>query len=917
MKTEMRIIMCRRLKTFVWVAWNTLTLCAVLTGGLARGQAPVIDPTGSTYTGVSASSSYSSSYLPANLFSYNVTGIATNSTLANTAEWATAGSLVGYVAFQLNNSFNVSSLYYAQRNSGRSTVDQMNTAMIWASTNTPFDPNNPPGTPPDATVTLNPTGSQVWDEYSLGTNITGQYFLIEFTDTNDCCNPGGNQLRLGGSLSSIVAPYFTQYPASQELFAGRTANFSVIASDGNTAPFTYQWSKGSTVLSDGGRISGSATANLVISDLVSTDSAAYTCTIANSVGSTNAAANLTVLTGPNDAVGKLIVSNSPIAYWRMDETSGTNAFDNIGEFDGTYGPDSTLGNASMTPPAFPGFYAGNTCVGMIEDDANSAISVPPLNLNTNTVTMIAWLNPAEGQDEYASLIVWRASAAYGLLAYQPTAGAPNTLSFIWNNIGWYENSGLVLPTNQWCMAALVVTATNDTLYLGSQGALNSYTSANNNPPAAFNTSMFIGCDSGSRTFNGLMDDISLFNKSLTAQQIGAIYAAGVGEVPPGISQDPVSVTNYVGGTANFSILATGSGDAYQWLEGTTALTNGGNISGAYSTTLSIANVSSNNVGNYSCIVSNSLGSLTSSSASLTVIPVPTNAYVATVVSYDPVAYWQLNDPSGSTVAADYWGGYNGTVLPDAALGVPGPQPPAFPGFSANNTALETSIADGNSTVEIPALNLNKNTATLLMWINPNTGGPGTFGGQVSYASLFANRSGGYFVFNYTSDGNDLSYQWDDYGWDSGITVPNYQWEFVGMVIGPTNTTVYLGTGGALTNSSLATVNAVASMAGPGYLGSDSGNSTRVFVGDMNNVAFFNRSLSPNDVTTIYNSALGLAAMPPMLNWSVTPSGLVLTWYGPFTLMEANSVNGPWTPANVSSGTTIPMTGAKQFYRLEN
>ena len=918
MKTKMtRVIKTHLCGALVGAGSSALTVALLLTGQPCHGS-PVIDPTGAVYTSVSASSSYSSGYLPNNLFAYNVTGVSTGSTLSGSPEWATAGALSAYVAFQLDNSYIISSLFYAQRNSGgRPDIDQMNVASIWVSQTTPFDPNNPPGTTPDATVELVPAGTQLWVEYALSNNLTGEYFLIEFNDTNACCNPGGAQVRLGGALSSIVAPSFSQTPQSHTLFPGGTARFNVAASDGNSAPFTYQWSKGATVLSDNGHISGSATPNLVVTNVVSTDAGSYTCTVSNIVGTAHVSATLTVAAAPTDAVGTLVLSNSPVAYWRFDETSGTNAVDGFGSFDAAYGTDSTLGNPSMQPTTFRGFYAGNTCVGSIEDDANSVVTAPPLNLNTNTVTMIAWLNPANGQDQYASLMVWRSSAAFGLLAYQPSPGAPNTLSYIWNNVGWYENSGLVLPTNQWCMAAFVTTPTNNTLYLGAQGALNRYVSVNSNPPGAFDTSMSIGSDSGSRAFNGLIDDVSVFNTSLSAQQIQAIYAAGVGVIPPGISQNPASTTNYVGGTAHFGIVATGSSDAYQWLKGPTVLSNGGDISGANSSSLAIANVSSSIAGSYACVVSNSLGIQTSSAATLTVIPSPTNGYDAAILSYSPAAYWQLNDPQGATVAEDYWGGYNGTVMPDGVLGVAGPQPPGFPGFAANNTALQTTVADGNSTVVVPALNLNANTATVLMWIYPIAQGPGTFGGQVGYCSLFANRSGGYFVFNYLGDGTDLSYQWDDYGWDSGIAVPSDQWEFVGMAIGPDVTTVYLGTNGVLASSSVETANVVASFAGPSYIGSDSGNNTRVFSGIINDVAFFNRSLSTNDVTTIYNSALGLNPVPPTLNWSTSPLGLVFTWYGPFKLMEANAPTGPWTPSNVASGTVIPMTAAKQFYRLQH
>lgn len=70
------------------------------------------------------------------------------------------------------------------------------------------------------------------------------------------------------------------------------------------------------------------------------------------------------------------------------------------------------------------------------------------------------------------------------------------------------------------------------------------------------------------------------------------------------AQPVVSQSLCSGTTANFSVSATGAGLTYQWYQGGAPLVDGGNISGATSPNLSIANLTSANAANdYYCIVS--------------------------------------------------------------------------------------------------------------------------------------------------------------------------------------------------------------------------------------------------------------------------------------------------------------------------
>ncbi len=85
-------------------------------------------------------------------------------------------------------------------------------------------------------------------------------------------------------------------------------------------------------------------------------------------------------------------------------------------------------------------------------------------------------------------------------------------------------------------------------------------------------------------------------------------------IAPTISRQPQSQTNYVGAAADFSVAASGTAPlGYQWR------LNGVPISGATASNYSRINLQTNDAGNYSVVVTNAAGTVTSSNASLTVL----------------------------------------------------------------------------------------------------------------------------------------------------------------------------------------------------------------------------------------------------------------------------------------------------------
>src|SRR5262249_19562894 len=97
-------------------------------------------------------------------------------------------------------------------------------------------------------------------------------------------------------------------------------------------------------------------------------------------------------------------------------------------------------------------------------------------------------------------------------------------------------------------------------------------------------------------------------------------------------------------------------------------------------TYTLPSVQVSDQGTYRCAITSPLGSVTSSAASLSIVPIPTNGYAGVVLADNPIAYWPLNETSG-TVAYDAWGSHDGQYT-NVTLGLPGFNP------SAPDTAIQ-------------------------------------------------------------------------------------------------------------------------------------------------------------------------------------------------------------------------------------
>lgn len=395
----------------------------------------------------------------------------------------------------------------------------------------------------------------------------------------------------------------------------------------------------------------------------------------------------------------------------------------------------------------------------------------------------------------------------------------------------------------------------------------------------------------------------------------------------GLTPSPVAV--FPG--ANLSLYPSYSSGtpilSYQWLKDGAILNSSGRISGTTSSNLVITALATSDSANYSVILSNMYGSETSAVDVVSVAP-PATPYEQEVYLTYPQNYYAFNETninpaSGAAVALDYAnaanGAYgNGTENGFPAFAVAGPNPAAgFSGFSTTNSALAivNSAQLYSSGVTIPPLNLNGNAVTFTMWINPQESEP-DYAVLNTYRSSTAGTANG---MNYSPNGylgfhwNDQLYSWD---WDSDLSPPTGQWSFVALAVSPTSTIEYLFDSSGMTTATNDNANVVQALNTPGYIGVDENDPN--FIGDIDEVATFDQTLSQTELTNLWNAAVTGVVTPQAATLHIIQSGanVMISWNPPFgTLQQASSLSGPWTTISAATSPYTTVIGPSLFYRV--
>ena len=109
--------------------------------------------------------------------------------------------------------------------------------------------------------------------------------------------------------------------------------------------------------------------------------------------------------------------------------------------------------------------------------------------------------------------------------------------------------------------------------------------------------------------------------SNAAGSVTSVVATLTVDIPPGLTLQPASQSVAVGNNVVFRVAAYGTpAPGFQWLKNGTGLADGANLCGTATASLRLAHVQTNDAGAYQVVVTNYLGAVTSTVASLTVVP---------------------------------------------------------------------------------------------------------------------------------------------------------------------------------------------------------------------------------------------------------------------------------------------------------
>jgi hypothetical protein len=331
-----------------------------------------------------------------------------------------------------------------------------------------------------------------------------------------------SQAAVATSGGGCTAANIASQPSDTTVLSNTTAYFNVYAT--GTEPISYQWYQGSVNLAFGGfGVSGTTTSNLVLTG-AATDIAGsgtpYHVVLSNACSGsiTSSLAFLYITNGASGGGGTL--TNGLVANWTLDEASGTTRVDDWGGNDLTdeagnvTSVTGTLGNAAhyIGGGSSTLSHADNAALSFTGRSFTIGVDVNMASLTTDQFILGKW--GATG--EY---IVYYDHTAQRFIFYRRNAAGTTTSSVSANTFGApssgtayylicgqdFENSQLFISVNA---------GTTDTTAFADDGR---------DDTLDFTVGQF---DTGGSVFNGDLDQIDIWSRTLSGTEKTDMYNGG-------------------------------------------------------------------------------------------------------------------------------------------------------------------------------------------------------------------------------------------------------------------------------------------------------------------------------------------------------------------------------------------------------
>jgi hypothetical protein len=312
---------------------------------------------------------------------------------------------------------------------------------------------------------------------------------------------------------------------------GSKAAFRVVGS--GAQPISYQWFKGTTLLP------GETNDTVWVNNVQQNSAGAYHARVTGPFDAADSAeATLLVqnrgVNVPVTGYAKIILADDPVAYWRLDEPDGSEtAIDAVGSFDGTYAAgagvlESTNGIPVDTNPALR-LMGGGT------------VSIPyalELNPVSGPWSFEAWIKPAIQPGDFATAFSSMRVAPgqiFGWNLYQHAASAWTMNLFNGGTGGSFNSDFFDIPLviDAWYHVIIADDLTTVRFFVNGVQRASQNRQAfgfipngmNGDPATGGATVLGHRGDSAFLPFDGMIDEVAVYNKALTVEQANAHYRA--------------------------------------------------------------------------------------------------------------------------------------------------------------------------------------------------------------------------------------------------------------------------------------------------------------------------------------------------------------------------------------------------------